>query len=98
LCKLANDTISNDLEKFGTRTIVTTQLLNEDLLRNKINDTIKELIRSMQTEFERLNNIFELLSQVDQYFTGAFRYRHFLLTNPTSDGYIKVRKTKTRIF
>jgi hypothetical protein len=98
LCELAYNTVNNDLEQFGTRTIVTTQLLNEDLLHNEINDKIKQLIRSMQTEFDRVNNIFELLLQVDQYFIGTSRYTPLIPIYQPSDGYIRVRKTKIRIF
>ncbi len=70
LCKLAHNTISYDLEAFRTRTIVTTRLLNEALLHREINDTLDELIHSMQTEFESVNNIFRLIFQVNQYFSG----------------------------
>jgi len=41
LCKFANDTMNNDLQEFGTRTIVTTQLLNEVLLHSEINDILE---------------------------------------------------------
>jgi hypothetical protein len=92
LCKLADDTIRNDLEEFGTRTIVTTRLLHEDLLRSEMNDTLDGLLHSMQTEFERVNNIFRLLLQVDQYFTGISRNGLFEALNQSSDGYMKVRE------
>ncbi|CAF0911325.1 unnamed protein product [Rotaria sp. Silwood1] len=71
LCELAHNTVNNDLQAFRTRTIVTTRLLNEDLLHGEINNTLKQLIHSMQIEFERVNNILRLLFQVNQYFAGS---------------------------
>ncbi|CAF3353010.1 unnamed protein product [Rotaria sp. Silwood1] len=79
LCELAHNTVNNDLQAFRTRTIVTTRLLNEDLLRGEINNTLKQLIHSMQIEFERVNNILRLLFQVNQYFAG-----------PTYNGYLYI--------
>jgi hypothetical protein len=81
LCKLANDIINNDLKQFGTRRIVTTQLLNEHLLRYQINDTVNQLIHSMQTEFERVNYIFlnyfhKLINILQKHFVIEILYRY----------------------
>lgn len=96
LCKLAYNTVNNGFEEFKTRTIVTTRLVNEDLFHKEMNDTLEELIRSMHTEYERVNNIFRLLLQVDQYFTGLARNGHIKALNQTSDGYIKVKELKSK--
>ncbi|CAF2956088.1 unnamed protein product [Rotaria sp. Silwood2] len=71
LCELAHNTVNNDLQVFRTRTIVTTRLLKEGLLRSEIDNTLQHLIHSMQIEFERVNNILRLLFQVNQYFAGS---------------------------
>jgi hypothetical protein len=92
LCKFAYDTVNNHLQEFGTRTIVTTRLLDEVLLHSEMNETFEKLIQSMQTEFKRVNNILRLLFQVNQYFTGASHNGYIKISNETKDENLKVRK------
>jgi hypothetical protein len=91
LCKLAHNTISYDLEAFRTRTIVTTRLLNEGLLHREINDTLDELIHSMQTEFESVNNILRLIFQVNQYFSGTNYNDQLEILRPSDTERLKVQ-------
>jgi hypothetical protein len=91
LCKLAHNTIHHDLQAFRTRTIVTTRLLNEALLHREINDTLDELIHSMQTEFASVNNILRLISQVNQYFSGTTYNDQLEILRPSDTERLKVQ-------
>jgi hypothetical protein len=91
LCKLAHNTVNNDLQQFRGRTLVTTRLLNEALLHGEMNDTLDELIHTMQTEFERVLSSFQLLFQVNQYFSGLTYNGYIRVLYQADDGQIKVK-------
>lgn len=84
LCEFAYNTVNNDLQEFGTRTIATMRLLDEVSLNSEINDTLEKFIQSMQIEFKRVNNILRLLFQVNQYFTGISHNGFIEISNETN--------------
>ncbi|CAF3419966.1 unnamed protein product [Rotaria socialis] len=91
LCTLAHDIISNDIELFRLSTIVTTRLLNSHLFSSQMNNTLEELIHSMQTEFERVNHIFRLIFQVNQYFSGTGYNSQLHISGSSNDEYLKIK-------
>lgn len=63
------ETIEHGLTNFNQRPIVTTQVISENDLAHQLNDTIEQLIQSMNVEFQRVSRILELLFQVNHYST-----------------------------
>lgn len=98
LCKLANDTIKNDLKLFETSSLITTHLLNSMLLGSQVNNTLEELIHAMQSEFERVNNIFRLIFQANQYFAGITYNGRVSVSAVQYDPNLKVKLIKSKIF
>ncbi|CAM4751903.1 unnamed protein product [Rotaria magnacalcarata] len=56
-----------------------------------MNNTLEELIHSIQTEFERVNHIFRLLFQVNQYFAGTGYNSQLDISGSSNDEHLKIK-------
>ena len=66
LCQLANGTATDAVQRFITRSIVTSKLLSELDFNILINTTFNQFIQSIIIDFGLLVDIVHLLTQVDQ--------------------------------
>lgn len=96
LCQLAHDTVTYNLEFFLERTLFTVRLVSEMTLRNEIDQASKELISSMQTEFQRTVNILQILFQVNQYYSVFNGNGYLYLPRPNDDGKLEVSFAQAR--
>lgn len=66
LCKLADQQTSDGIQRFLTRSIVTSDVLSEVELSAQLNNTVHQLIESMVTIFRLFIKISNSILQVDQ--------------------------------
>ena len=87
---MSNSTIQDALQRFQSRTIVSSHLLDAKIFEAELKVIIDEFIRSTTTGFAFLFNASRFLSQADQYLLADERDSALALHNSTdsaNDGY-----------
>lgn len=73
LCEQANNTIDDSVNRFKSRSLVTSNLLLETDFINQLNSTLRQFMESQNLSYSRLIDIVHLFSQVDQYYAATRR-------------------------
>ena len=82
LCRFAKKTVSDALERFFSRSFVTSNALSKDEFERQISVTLEQFLYSTKTYFDLFLETTRLLMQVDQPFMGSI-YRRNELLDPT---------------
>ena len=69
LCLLAENTVSDALERFSVQSLITSNVLDKISFSTQLNTTIEQFIQSLVINFGLLTDATLLLTQVDQPFT-----------------------------
>ena len=69
LCQLANETITDTINRFGIQSVVSSNVLTEFDFNAQLNTTLKQFLQSMVIDFSHLVDTVQLFTQVDQPYT-----------------------------
>ena len=81
LCRFATQTVNDNIHRFLTRSLITSNAITQSDFENQMNATLEEFIRSTTVYFDLFVETARLLIQVDQPFMGG-KYAYKYLIDP----------------